>query len=198
MDLPDKTQPPAPQKPRVQPLKLNGVVEVKRPASRRFFNFIFAESPKDIGKRVLENVVVPNVKAGVLAAGKSFLEGMVYGNSAPPSGLQNQILRPGVMSYGGLVNQTPNMMALQASRPMGGNYQDRTFSSQEDAEFVLANLFSLLNQYRMVAIGDLNDMLGKSSAPSDSGYGWTSLEGSKISRVADGFLLELPRPTLIG
>ena len=58
-------------------------------------------------------------------------------------------------------------------------------------------MYDLLNTYRVVAVADLYEAAGLSPSISDNSYGWTSLEGATIRRVANGYVLELPRPTLI-
>ena len=203
MELPDKSgrspQQAVPQKKVAAPV-VTGVIPVKRPASRRFFDFVFAESPKALLAKVGKDVVVPRIRDGLRQTAVAFIDGMFYGNAAPPSNLLSQVgMRGGVVNYqaisGGLSGLQQARMANQSH--VGGNYQDLVLPSQEAAEVVLANLFELLNQYRVIAIGDLNDLVGKTSTPSDNSYGWTSLDGARISKVRDGFLLELPRPSII-
>lgn len=78
-----------------------------------------------------------------------------------------------------------------------GNYQDLVLPTLLDAENLLAGLFEQLNQYNVVPVGELYEMAGITTAVSDNSYGWTNLSGARISKVREGFLLELPRPSLI-
>jgi hypothetical protein len=202
MDLPDKSKPEQPKK-KIEPIiPVGAAVQVKRPASRRFFDFLFAESPKQLGSKIGRDIIVPRIKAGFEEAANSFLAGMLWGNDGgrPVSNIVRQAaMRGGGVNYSGIsVSGNPMTQAMQASQPRShGNYQDLTLPTQQYAEMVLANMYDLLNQYRIVAVADLYEIVNISPQPSDNAYGWTSLEGARISKVREGYLLELPRPTLI-
>ena len=200
MDLPDKSgvPPPAPKK-NITPV-VSGAIEAKRPATRRFFDFLFAESPKALSRKVGRDVVVPRLKAGMEEALNSFIAGMFWGDAAnrPISGIvKGTVLRGGVVNYSA-ASTNPTMMARQAlPQRSSGNYKDLILPTQQSAEVLLANMYALLNEYRIVAVADLYELAEMTPAISDDAYGWTSLEGSRISKIREGYLLELPRPTLI-
>jgi hypothetical protein len=201
MDLPDKTAAVAPPKKEIKPV-VSGAKKVQRPASKRFFDYLFAESPKDLARKVGRDVIVPRIKAGFEQAANEFLSGMLWGNGSnrPPSNIvQGAVIRPGGgINYNGISSPSSLQQARAASTTTSsGNYSDVTVPTQEFAETLLANLYDLLNQYRVVAVADLYEAAGLTSAISDNAYGWTSLDGARIIKVRDGYLLELPRPTII-
>lgn len=201
MDLPDKTAEVTPPKKDIKPV-VSGAKKVQRPATRRFMDYILAESPKAIAKKVVDEVVVPRVKAGIEQAFNEFLSGMLWNNSMhrPPSGIvSGPVLRGGGVNYN-VISSQPNSMA-QARQAVGGsssgNYQDLTVPTQQYAETLLANMIELMNQYRVVTVADLYELAGMTTAISDNSYGWTSLDTARINKVRDGYSLELPRPTLV-
>lgn len=201
MDLPDKTGVPAVPKKEIKPV-IAQATQVKRPATRRFFDFLFAESPRALGARVGRDVVVPRLKAAGEEAINSFVAGMFWGEgSSRPMGqiVKGTVLRGGMTNYNGLSHMPSALnQARQANQTrIGGNYQDLVVPTQQDAERLLAGMYDLLNEYRVVAIADLYELANISPQPSDNAYGWTTLDGSRISKVRDGYLLELPRPALI-
>lgn len=202
MEFPNKSENPqtAPQKKVLAPIVPPGAMKVKRPATRRFLDFVFAESPKVIARNVANNVLMPRLKEGTLQALNSFASGMLYGNGAPPQNVMTgSLLRNGGLNYQAISNTPSGLqqaMAANQSRPTV-KYQDVRFNNQQHAEVVLANLFNLLKQFNQVAIGDLNDMLGISSEISDNAYGWTTLNGATISQDKNGWLLELPPSKLL-
>jgi hypothetical protein len=199
MDLPDKTSSPKPEKNIKQ--VVTGAKQVQRPATKRFFDFLFAESPKALVKKIGREVMVPRVKAGFEEAANSFLSGMLWGDSSnrPISNVvRGTVLRGGIVNYHQASGPNSMAMAHQATViQSSGNYQDLVVPTQQAAEFLLTNMYDLLNEYRIVAVGDLYDLAGITSAPSDNAYGWHTLDGARISKARDGYLLELPRPTLI-
>jgi hypothetical protein len=102
------------------------------------------------------------------------------------------------MNYQAISTQNSMTQARQANvSRSSGNYQDLVLPTQPMAEAVLGNMYELLNEYRMVAVADLYEAAGVTPAPSDNAYGWMSMDGARISKVRDGYLLELPRPSLL-
>ena len=200
MDLPDKSAPQGVPKKAIKPV-VSGAVQVQRPATRRFFDFLFAESPKVLAKKIGRDIVVPRLKASFEEAANGFLGGMLWGDGANRP--MNHMVRGTVLRGGGVnyahISDPANALtqARQATVQSSGNYQDIVVPTQQFAEVLLANMYDLLNQYRVVAVADLYELAAITPAPSDNAYGWTSLDTARISKVRDGYLLELPRPTLI-
>lgn len=204
MDFPNKgnAKPAIPLKKEPYAPVVTGAVKIKRPATKRFFNFIFAESPKEISAKVGKEVLVPRFKAGLEAALNSFLAGMLWGNSGNrpvDQLLRHTMLRGNQTSYSTISQLNPSQQIVQQAIPQrsSGNYEDVCCTHLKDAENLLAHIVDILSQYNVVCVGDLYEKAGIITAPSDSSYGWLSLQGARISQVREGFVLELPRPTLI-
>lgn len=199
MDLPDKTQPTPPKKQVKRIVPAGAAKQAKRPASRRFFDFVFAESPKVIGRRVVEGTVVPRLKAAAEEAANSFLHGMLWqGGGAPTSNLlQGTVLRGGGVNYNALSTGVQQPLLPGMVPQSSGPYSDVVVPTEQFAQAVLAHMFDLYNQYRVVTVGDLYEAAGISSDTQHEGLGWYSLDGSKITHERDGYRIALPRPTAI-
>lgn len=204
MDLPNKTeQPQGPKKDIKQVVETGVVHHVPRPASRRFMDSLLAESPKDLGKKIGRDIVVPRAKSAFEEAIRSFLSGMLWGNGqAPmPPTVAGTVIRAGGMQYHNVVpsGNPSGLVQAQAAvqQKSTGNYQDLICPSEQIAENILSNMYSTLNQYNVVAVADLYEMAGIKTAPSDNAYGWSNIDGARITKERDGYRLGLPRPTLI-
>lgn len=168
---------------------------------KRVFNALFSENPKQLGSQIGKDVIIPRIKAGFEEALNSFLAGILWGNSAnrPMSNLvRHPMLRGNLTGYSQM--STQNAQQLQARAPVqqsSGNYEDICVKELHDAEVLLAHIYDILNQYNVVCVGDLYEKAGIITAPSDSSFGWLSLQGAQISKIREGYVLELPRPTLI-
>lgn len=206
MEFPDKQQPPAnpadiPKKV-IHPVVGEGVVvKAPRPVTRRFFDFVFAESPKDIAKRVVANTLAPRLKAAGEEAANNFLHSMLWGAGAPPvsSIVKGTVLRGGGNVYAQASTQPSGLQQAREAnqaRP-SGIYQDLTCPTQEVAEQILAQLYDVFNNYRVVSVADLYEMAKIPTSTSDNAYGWLSLDGARITQDKNGYVLGLPRPTLI-
>jgi len=200
MELPDKSKPAQPAKKVKRVVPAGAAKPAKRPATNRFFDFVFAESPKDLGKRVVANTVVPRLKAAGEEAIGSFLHGMLWGGGSPPPSqlVQGAVLRGGGVNYNALSNGVVMPQnALPGVVNQHGPYSDVVVPTEQFAQAVLSQMFDLFNQYRVVTVGDLYEAAGLSSDPQHEGLGWYSLEGSKITKDREGFRIALPRPTTI-
>lgn len=205
MDLPDKSAgatPPAAVRPKIEPVG-EGAVLVKRPASRRFKDFIMQESPKVVVNRIGRDLLWPQAKSAVEESIKAFVHAMFWGGGqAPPAGqiVRGTVLRSQSQSYSNIpvsgYNPMSTAMQSNVSRP-GGAYQDVVFPTAEQAERCLASMFDLVSRYHVVTVADLYEAAQLPTQISDKNFGWTDLTGSRISRVKEGFLLELPRPVII-
>lgn len=203
MDLPNKqAPPPEPEKKHiVQVAEAGMVVKAPRPMTRRFLDFAFAESPKDLIKRVVENTLVPRAKAGVEEALNSFIHGMFWGQGQAPMStiVKGTVLRGGGMNYQAISSAPSALtMARESNQARStGSYEDLVCPTQEIAERLLAQLYEVFNQYRVVAVADLYEMAGLPTGTSDNAYGWLSLDGARITKERNGYVLALPRPSLI-
>jgi len=203
MELPNKQEPPAnPEKKHIVPIVGDGlIVKAPRPVTRRFLDFVFAESPQDLVKRIGRDVLVPRAKAGVEEAFNNFIHGMFWGQGSAPlsSIVKGTVLRGGGTNYQAISTQQSALtMAREAniSRSTGA-YEDLVCPSQEIAERLLAQLYEVFNAYRVVAVADLYEMANIPTSPSDNAYGWLSLDGARITKERNGYVLALPRPTLV-
>jgi len=163
---------------------------------------IMAESPKALAAKVGHDVVVPRIKLGFEEAVNSFLSGMLWGGNQPPVNniVRGTVLRGGGVNYNQISSSQPSALAqarIATTGTTAGNYEDVRCSSQHTAEVLLANMYDLLNQFRVVAVGDLYEAAGITPSISDGAYGWTSLDGARIVPVGGAYVLQLPRPTLI-
>lgn len=71
---------------------------------------------------------------------------------------------------------------------------DIVLDTYGDCEAVLDEMTALIEQYGMVSVLDLYDLLGTTNTRhTDSKYGWTSLRTAKIVPMRGAFMLKLPR-----
>lgn len=73
------------------------------------------------------------------------------------------------------------------------SYTELVFELESEAQIVLDQLYLDLDTYHVVRVADLFDYAGTPTNPSDNDYGWTSLAGSYIKRVPEGWTIVLPR-----
>lgn len=75
----------------------------------------------------------------------------------------------------------------------GYEYEDVVLDNRGDAEDVLLEMESILDEYRMVRVSDLYELVGITGKWTDNKYGWTDLRTARVDHVRDGYLIRLPR-----
>ena len=90
---------------------------------------------------------------------------------------------------------------MPAPKPTYGrarlNFDDIILESRGEAEEVLSHLLELVENYGVASVADLYELVGITGSFTDNKYGWTNLSTASVSRVRDGYLLNLPNATPI-
>lgn len=206
MDLPNKalgpgSPQPGPVPPREKKQAIAQGIKVKRPLTRRFFGYLFSDLPKTAGKQVGREVFLPQVKMALEAALQAYISSMFWGNAGnrPVSNLVKQATflsnhRPYHTISGGATQVHNQQLVPQKST---GNYEDLIYKDLAKAQAVLAQMLEYLQQYPVVCVADLYEWSDIIPAPSDNAFGWTDLSTARIVPGQGGFILELPRPTIV-
>lgn len=75
----------------------------------------------------------------------------------------------------------------------GYDYEDVILETRGEAEDVLDRMDDLIDNYGIVSVGDLYDLVGIQGNYTDNKYGWTNLRNAEVQRIRDGYLLKLPK-----
>ena len=86
---------------------------------------------------------------------------------------------------------------LNAPVRNGYDLNDIVLETRGEAEDVLARMDELVEQYGVVSVADLYDLVGITGNYTDNKYGWTNIRNAEPIRVRDGYLLKLPKVTTI-
>ena len=86
---------------------------------------------------------------------------------------------------------------IDSRNRMRHNFNDVILDSRGEAEEVLSHLVDLTIDYGMASVADLYDLVGITSKFTDNNYGWNDLSGASVSRVRDGYLVNLPKTVLL-
>ena len=77
------------------------------------------------------------------------------------------------------------------------NFDEIILDTRGEAEEVLSHLVDLIIDYGQASVSDLYDLLGMTGNFTDNKYGWTDLRSASVSRVRDGYVMNLPRAVLL-
>lgn len=202
---------PKPEAPvKAEPKQITRVVsgETKRrkkPLGRRFSDTFFGgSSPRDIWAYVLLDVLVPAGRDMVADAGREALERAIYGDSHTPSRRNRSRksrddspfgrVRYDKMSSSSRDRDRERDRGFSRRARMNHDFDEIILDSRHEATEVLSQMYELLDKYESVSVADLYTMVNVTPEYTDHKFGWTLLSDTGVTRVRDGYLLDLPRP----
>ena len=145
------------------------------------------------GEAILIDVIVPGIKNAIADA----VSIMLFGEAGRLGGRNNKGSRASYQRY--YDDRRDDRRDYGRPRAVSGfDYDDIVFDTRGDADLVLDQMESAINQYSLVSVADLYDLAGITCRSYTANkYGWTDLRGAKVVRVRDGYILELPRTVQI-
>ena len=188
-----------------EPKKIERVVEGevlrrKKPLGKRITETFVGGDAKGVWGYVMLDVLVPAAKDTIADAFSQGIERMLFGESRPHSrrGGYRGGGNNGYVSYN---RYAPSSMRREEPRPSmsrraraSHDFDEIILATRVDAEEVIDRLFDLVSRYESATVADLYEMVGVSGNYTDDKWGWTDIRGAGVTRVRNGYLLDLPRP----
>lgn len=73
-------------------------------------------------------------------------------------------------------------------------FKNIVFETEDEASNVLDVMLQILDIYDLVLVADLYDISGMPGSYIDIRYGWTKLNNIGITKVENGYIIDLPKP----
>lgn len=186
---------------RVEKVVVGEVVRQRKPMGRRFLDTFFGGDAKGVVGFVMTDVLLPAVRDMIVEGASQGIERLIFGEGRSPS--RRAGMRPsgnsGYVSYNRYSSPTPmgrREEPREISRRGRGsfNFDEIILETRAEAQEVIDRLFDLLQRYESVSVNDLYELVGVSGDYAAENWGWTDLRGAGITRVRNGYLLDLPKP----
>lgn len=170
----------------VKTRKKNGLEKAK--------SAIFSEDAANIKSYVVMDVLIPALKKAISDVVTNGIEILLYGES----GRTRRNSPSGSISYRNFYDRRDDgPRRLNVPVRNGYDLNDIVLETRGEAEDVLARMDELVEQYGVVSVADLYDLVGITGNYTDNKYGWTNIRNAEPIRVRDGYLLKLPKVTTI-
>ena len=170
----------------VKTRKKNGLEKAK--------SAIFSEDAANIKSYVVMDVLIPALKKAISDVVTNGIEILLYGES----GRTRRNTLSGGISYRNFYDRRDDgPRRLNPPVRNGYDLNDIVLETRGEAEDVLARMDELVEQYGVVSVADLYDLVGITGNYTDNKYGWTNIRNAEPIRVRDGYLLKLPKVTTI-
>jgi len=176
-----------------------GEVTRKRKSLRKQFSEVFiAGSMQSAARYVVMDVLLPAAKDMIVEAGSQGIEKLIFGESRRRRGSTTpQSGATGYVQYNrptGPPWQPSPQRALSRQARARHDFDEIVLGSRVEAEEVIDRLYDVVNKYEFASVADLYELVGLSSTHTDHKWGWSNIRGAGVSRVRDGYLLDLPNP----
>lgn len=187
-----------PQK-RVERVIEGEVIRRKKPLGKRFKETFVAADMKGVTQFVFMDVLLPAAKDMIADATSQGIERMLFGEARSTSRRTGK--RPGE-SYISYNRYSGSSSTRREERPnpsrrarANHEFDEIVLATRVEAEEVIDRLFDLVNRYESATVADLYELVGATANYTDDKWGWTDIRGAGVTRVRNGYLLDLPRPT---
>ena len=189
------------EKPKVEKVITGKVKTKKKSQVTKFADIFISEDAANVKSYVFMDVLVPAIKKAISDIVTDGIDMILYGGtgqSRKRSGGSNA-------TYVSYRNYSDRDRRDDRRRDDGYrsrsrySFEDIILDNRADAEEVLDRLDELLDQYSMVRVSDLYDLVGITGEYTDNKYGWTSLSTARVEPVrGGGYMLKMPNPMPIG
>lgn len=199
-----KQEPAVSEKPaekKIEAVVTGGVSRRKKPLGKRFAETFFGENLKNVFKWLAEEVLLPAAKDTVTDVVSQGVERLIYGDARSTS--RRTGYRPGgshgPVSYNRFSSSQP---PFRREEPRQISYRSRAshdfeeivLATRHEAEEVISRMFDIVAKYEQASVSDLYCLVDISPKFTDEKWGWTDLRGAGVTRIRNGYLLDLPRP----
>lgn len=195
-----------PEQKKVEKVVQGVVVRRKKSLGKRMAETFTGGDAKGVWGYVMMDVLLPAAKDMVADAVSQGVERMIFGEARSASRRTGQ--RPGgnngFVSYNRYSPNTPRDNRREEPRHnpsrrarANHDFDEIILPTRVEAEEVVDRLFDLVAKYDQATISDLYDLVGVSGNFTDEKYGWTDIRGAGVTRIRNGYLLDLPKPEIL-
>jgi len=189
-----------------EPKKIEKVVEGevlrrKKPWGKRVWESFVGGDLQTVRSFVVLEVLLPAAKDMIADSFTQGVERMLYGEARSTSRRTGR--RPGDNGYVAYNRYAPSKPSYgRRDEPPGPsrrarathNFDEIILATRVEAEEVIDRLFDLVSRYDSATVADLYELVGVTGNYTDDKWGWTDIRGAGVTRVRNGYLLDLPRP----
>lgn len=173
------------------------VVRKKKGLGRRFSEVFIAGDMRSARDHAIFDVLLPAARDMVSDGISEYMHKLMFGNKARRRGgpTAPQSGATGYVSYNRYSRvPEPPPRALSRQSRSRFEFDAIVLETRAEAEQVLDQLYEVLSRYEVATVADLYNLVGIKPEHTDTKWGWTYLRGSGVSRVRDGYLLDIPEP----
>lgn len=169
---------------------VQGRVTVKKNEMRRLTDVFISEDVSKVKDYIIHDVLIPTFKETIYNIVVNSLDISLFGGRG--SGSKRSVAdRVSFRDYNGVSRKDDRTCSTRTNS--GYSYDDITLSTRGEAEAVLSRMDEIMEEYDVVRVADLYDLVGVTGEHTDNKYGWTNIRNAEVIRVRNGYRIKMPR-----
>lgn len=168
---------------------VRGKVKTKKNDMRKLTDMFISEDAANVKSYILMDVLVPAIKKAIYDIVVNSLDMSLFGGRG---GRRSTADKVSYRDYNSVSRRDERTYG--SSRTTSGySYDDIILETRGEAEAVLARMDEIMEEYEIVRVADLYDLVGVTGEHTDNKYGWTNIRNAEVERVRDGYRIKMPR-----
>ena len=164
--------------------------KIQKTGLNKFVDFIVGDDSKNVFSYLWNDILVPAAKNMLFDMIRDGAEMRIFGEVRNRGVLNRQTGT--YVSYDQISRdrdrREPRSHERKLSKPDEVLIEDRA-----EAEEVLSRMYDYWETYGIVSLAEYYDLVGVAGDFTDNKWGWDNLKGSRILRVRDGYIVDLPK-----
>lgn len=167
---------------------VHGTVKKRENKVRKLTDIFIADDVTNVKDYILMDVIVPSVKKAIYDLIVGALDMSLYGGRGGGDSRRPVADKVSYRDYNSVTRRDTRQRTTSSY-----SYDDIVLDTRGEAEAVLSRLDEIMDEYKIVRVADLYDLVGVSGDYTDNNYGWTNIRNAKVVRVRDGYKIDMPR-----
>lgn len=168
---------------------VKGKVKTKKNEMRKLTDIFISEDAANVKSYILMDVLVPSIKKAIYDIVVNSLDMSLFGGRG--SGRRPTADKVSYTDYSRSGRRDDHH--TNARTTSGYSYDDIILETRGEAEAVLSRMDEIMEEYEIVRVADLYDLVGITGEYTDNKYGWTNIRNATVERVRDGYKIKMPR-----
>ena len=167
---------------------VRGKVKTKKNEMRTLTEMFFTEDAGNIKHYILWDVLIPSVKKALYDIVVNSLDMSLFGGRGGKRPTADKV---SYRDYNSMSRRDDRGSSRRTTS--GYSYDDIILETRAEAEAVLARMDEIMDEYEIVRVADMYDLVGITGEHTDNKYGWTNIRNAEVERVRDGYRIKMPR-----
>lgn len=180
------------------PVVTGDVKRKKRSDIHKFTDIFVSEDVNNVKNYIANDIIIPAAKNIISDVVTNSIDMLLYGESGRRGRSSSSRISYNA-SYRNYYDRRDDRVRDRdygySSPKTGYNYDEIILRSRGEAEEVLDRMTDILEEYGMVRVADLYELVGTTGSYTDNAYGWKDMRDARAERLRGGdYLIKMPRP----